>query len=289
VNSVARAKFFEELGADSITLDFNINRDFRTIKAIRSAVKIELNLLLNDACLFQCPFRYYHYNLLGHSSQPYNPLHGFYIEYPTIRCTIARYSDISQFIKSRWVRPEDLHIYEESGIDSFKVSGRTMSTEWILNTAKAYSSGEYKGNLAEILQVIDPASGGKYANPRSALARTMMLGDKLARHEELMRASGEPNNLPYLSLWGLESFRSFIEAKPPHLYIDNQALDGFLDVFPGKDCLSECAHCNYCHKIAEKAVRLDRQEADEYIAILKRFLDDLTTSRVFRYREKEER
>jgi collagenase-like PrtC family protease len=38
VDSVARAKSFELLGADSITLDFNANRDFKVLEAIRSAV-----------------------------------------------------------------------------------------------------------------------------------------------------------------------------------------------------------------------------------------------------------
>src|SRR4030043_701757 len=39
VNSVARARFFELLGADSITLDSNISRTFKLLQAIRKAVK----------------------------------------------------------------------------------------------------------------------------------------------------------------------------------------------------------------------------------------------------------
>jgi len=77
------------------------------------------------------------------------------------------------------------------------------------------------------------------------------------------------------------SFHSLIQAQPPKTYIDNQALEGFIDFFKKQDCLSECSRCNYCQKIADKVVKLDRQETNEYISVLKKFIDDLTTSRIF--------
>src|SRR4030042_3110683 len=51
VNSVARAKLFESLGADSITLDINVNRSFGALKAIRNTVSCELTVLLHNLCL----------------------------------------------------------------------------------------------------------------------------------------------------------------------------------------------------------------------------------------------
>lgn len=73
VNSVQRAKFFELLGADEISIDFMINRDFHLLKNIKEATKCNIQLLLNDMCLYQCPFRQYHYNVLGHVSQTLHP------------------------------------------------------------------------------------------------------------------------------------------------------------------------------------------------------------------------
>jgi len=159
VNSVARAKLFESLGADSITLDINVNRDFTLLKAIRSAVSCELTILLNNLCLYQCPYEYYHHDGLGHASQNYNPLGGYYVDYCVLRCTLDRLCDISQIIKCRWVRPEDIHVYEESGMDVFKISGRSMPAERILHAAAAYSSRHYQGNLYDILNVITPKIG----------------------------------------------------------------------------------------------------------------------------------
>jgi collagenase-like PrtC family protease len=244
VNSVARAKSVESLGADSITLDININRDFTLLKAIRKAVSCELTVLMNNLCLYQCPYEYYHHDGLGHASQSYNSLSGYYVDYCVIRCSLDRLCDISQIIKCRWVRPEDIHVYEEIGMDMFKISGRSMSAERILQAATAYSSRHYQGNLYDILNIITPKIG--FIN--SAL-------------------QGVQNNV--------------IEP-PPKFYIDNQALEGFMDFFGKQDCLSGCSQCNYCQRIANKVIQFDRNEVDEYIAMLNASLDKLSSSRMFK-------
>ena len=244
VNSVARAKSVESLGADSITLDINVNRDFTLLKAIRDAVSCELTILMNNLCLYQCPYEYYHHDGLGHASQSYNSLSGYYVDYCVIRCSLDRLCDISQIIKCRWVRPEDIHVYEEIGMDMFKISGRSMSAERILQAATAYSSRHYQGNLYDILNIITPKIG--FIN--SALP-------------------GVQNNV--------------IEP-PPKFYIDNQALEGFMDFFGKQDCLSGCSQCNYCQRIANKVIQFDRDEVNEYIAMLNASLDKLSSSRMFK-------
>jgi collagenase-like PrtC family protease len=244
VNSVARAKLFESLGADSITVDINVNRNFTVLKAIRNAVNCEVTVLVNNLCLFQCPYEYYHHDGLGHASQSYNPLGGYYVDYCVLRCTLDMLCDISQIIKCCWVRPEDIHAYEEIGIDSFKISGRSMPTERILRTATAYSSRHYQGNLYDILNVITPKVG---------LVNSVL--------------PGVPNNAA---------------GSPPKFYIDNQALEGFMDFFKKQNCLSGCSRCDYCQRIADKVVQFDRDEVDEYIAMLNASLDNLSSSKMFK-------
>jgi collagenase-like PrtC family protease len=244
VNSVARARMLESLGADSITLDINVNRDFALLKAIRSAVNCELTVLLNNLCLYQCPYEYYHHDGLGHASQNYNPLRGYYVDYCVLRCTLDRLRDISQIIKCRWARPEDIHLYEEIGMDVFKISGRSMPTERILSAATAYSSRHYQGNLYDILNVITPKAGFV----SSAL-------------------SGEQSN---------------IVGSPPRFHIDNQALDGFMDLFRKQNCPSGCSHCDYCQRIADRVIQFDSDEVDGYIAALSASLDNLSSSRIFK-------
>lgn len=244
VNSVARAKLFESLGADSITLDININRSFGALKAIRNTVDCELTVLMNNLCLYQCPYEYYHHDGLGHASQNYNPLRGSYVDYCVLRCTLDRLRDVSQVVKCRWVRPEDIHIYEDIGIDMFKISSRAMPTEKILRAAKAYSSRHCQGNLYDILNVVAPKAG---------FASSALPGE---------RGSGI--------------------GSPPRYYIDNQALEGFMDFFRKQDCSSGCDHCGYCQRIADKAIQFDSDEVDGYVAALNETLDNLSSSRVFK-------
>ena len=246
VSSVARAKALEALGADSITLDINVNRDFSVLKAIRDAVSCEVTVLMNNLCLFQCPYEYYHHDTLGHASQRYNELNGYYEDYCVVRCTLDRLRDMSENIKCRWVRPEDIHVYEKIGIDMFKISSRSMPTERILNAARAYASRHYEGNLYDILNVLTPK---------------VRFGD---------------GGLPGVTSNGI--------GAPPKLYIDNQALEGFLDFFKKQNCLSGCAHCDYCQRIANRVIRFDRDEVDEYIGTLTAVLDKLSNSKIFKAR-----
>ena len=58
VDTPRRARFWEELGADAITLEsFSINRNFRRLAAIREAVRCDLQLIANHVCLLNCPLQ----------------------------------------------------------------------------------------------------------------------------------------------------------------------------------------------------------------------------------------
>ena len=263
VNSVQRAKLFENLGADAITLDFNINRDFKLLEKIREAVNVKLSLIVNDGCLYQCPYRYYHYNILAHCTQPYNPLEGFYIDYCILHCTIDKFSNPEEIIKSRWIRPEDIHHYEEIGIDTFKISGRRMSTHWLMNAVNAYSEQKYIGNLFDILNCVAPGVDPDIQSPQyqAFLEKTEFL-----KREKLIQLG---------------------QLYPVKPHIDNHALEGFIDYFKTKDCLSGCGDCQYCRNIAHKAVDVESTQPAKYVGALRDVLNDLITSRIFEDSEPE--
>ena len=152
VDAPQRAKFFEDLGADVITVDTNINRHFDLLKGIVKAVKCDIRLIVNEGCLYRCPFRYSHYNLASHLSslnQPRSPLFApdFYFD----KCINIRLRNPTQIIKSAWVRPEDVKEYEAIGIKDFKLTGRTKTVNWIIDCMRVYSHRSFKGNLLEIL------------------------------------------------------------------------------------------------------------------------------------------
>ncbi|MHA1301327.1 MAG: U32 family peptidase, partial [Candidatus Helarchaeota archaeon] len=227
VNSVNRAKFYEKLGADEITPDVMINRDFKTLEQMQKATKSDLVLLLTDGCLYQCPFRYYHYNMMGHASQTYNQFNRYHIDTCILNCTIIKFSDPTEAIKSRWVRPEDLGHYEAIGIKRFKIGGRRLPTPRILRSIKAYSEQKYEGNLTDIIQGFTWSYGGiqkKDPNKR--------FGDSLDNE------------------------------KKANFIIDNRKLDGFIEFFKKQNCIAMCDECNYCEKWAKKAIFLDIEQTD---------------------------
>jgi len=239
VNSVNRAKFYEALGASEITPDVMVNRDFRTLEKMRKALKkCELVLLLTDGCLYQCPFRYYHYNILGHASQTQSSR--YYIDTCILNCSAIKFSNPTEVIKCRWVRPEDLTHYEAIGIDKFKIAGRRMSTEWLVRSVKAFSERKYAGNLVDIIEGFDISFGNLQQKDPNA-----RFGDSVAQEQTA------------------------------RLVIDNTKLDGFINFFKKQNCVAMCDECDYCEKWAKKAVFLDKEGAATYVASLKDYIDDI--------------
>ena len=145
VDDPLKAMFFRDMGARVIHLDPQINRDFRRLAAIRNAVDCRLSVLVNEGCLLSCPIRQYHANMISHSAESVQGR--YYVDYCYYKCSVARGTDPVQYLRSPWIRPEDIECYEDLGIDFFKVAGRekmgdgpSSHTDWIADVARAYSS-----------------------------------------------------------------------------------------------------------------------------------------------------
>ncbi|WP_319508600.1 peptidase U32 family protein [uncultured Methanolobus sp.] len=149
VDSPQKAEFYEQLGADTIVIDPVVNRDFDKLEAIRGVVSTDLKLLVNEGCLYQCPFRYAHFNFFSHANGP-GPKLNVLDDYYYYKCLSLRISDPQQLIKSPWIRPEDLKEYKHI-TDIFKIGGRTHFPNWILNNVQAYANESYDGNLMDLL------------------------------------------------------------------------------------------------------------------------------------------
>lgn len=146
IDTVQKASFYDNFGVDVIIPDRDINRDLEKLKLIREAVDAEIRLMVNEGCLYGCPYRQFHFNLISHNSkEDENQRDCFFSD-----CQHIARKDPSQILKSCWIRPEDLRKYRKI-TNHFKVTGRTRSTEWILNTTHAYFCENYGGNLLELM------------------------------------------------------------------------------------------------------------------------------------------
>jgi collagenase-like PrtC family protease len=160
VNDARKAKFFADLGATVIHLDPQVNRDFRRLEGIRNAVGCVLSVVVNEGCLLSCPIRQYHSNMISHSGE--SIAGRYYVDYCYYRCSLLKVTDPAEYLRSPWIRPEDLAVYEDLGIDLFKVAGRekmeqgpSSHTDWIAMVADAYRTCR-STDIARLLVGVEP-------------------------------------------------------------------------------------------------------------------------------------
>jgi collagenase-like PrtC family protease len=234
IRSVSQAEYFLRLGADTVILEEG-NRDFPLIRGlVRAGARVEV--LTNQTCIRECPFRAHHLNTSSLCSQPGGGR--LWFEFPILECGLEVVRDPRKLISSIWVRPEDLPVYEEAGVHRFKISGRNRSTEWLVRVAQAYTDRRYHGNLLDLLSFV------QIKGPSNALSTLARQGVALNVVEPLREAFA-----------GLGD-----------VVIDNDAFPaGFLRRIAATDCGHRtCEECGYCGGVAEKVVRIRGSPPSKY-------------------------
>jgi len=261
VNSIRRAKQWEELGADAIVLfDVDMNRSFSLIRKIRKDVRCKLKLIANDDTVNSCALYAYHALIDTHASQ--NHSSSFLIDSCKITCRLRRLNNPILFIRGGWIRPEDAHYYEEAGIDMLKLVDRTMITEAIVRIVDAYTKGRHEGNLLDLMA-----------------------------HPSVNLLAGRPNILKKIKYY----FRPFTtnifklyKAKEVvndfEAYIDNRSLDGFIEFFLKNNCdLMSCEECGYCDDVAKRVVKINPEYREKSCRLHRNLLDQVVSGDIFRY------
>lgn len=265
VDSPDKAKFWEDLGAKKITLyEVNVNRNFDLIVKIRRAVKCELQLIVNNGCLYNCPLTLYHGLLCSHASQKGHALRGFIIDFYRIFCSYLRAKDPVNFIRADWIRPEDTHYYESLGIDSLKIVNRGMSTGAIRGIVTAYSDRSYEGNLLDLLPSPDKNINFNRVNPWYLL--------KFFLRPQLV------------NVFKLIKMKKLFTSIKDNIYIDNKKLDGFILSLQNKKCdLMLCDKCQWCAHIAAETVMVDSAKTYEASRHMEEFIEECTSGKLFKY------
>lgn len=263
VNTALKAKYWEELGADRITLfNVDVNRNFPLIGQVRKNVACELSLILNANCIHQCPFSLYHANLTAHASQSGHPLRGYAIDYPRIMCRYRQITSPVDLIRSSWIRPEDVSFYEALGIDYFKIIDRGMTTDTLVSILDAYCRRRHEGNLMDLFP--DPS-------------KSIVFKKRYLLHKA--RSFFRPLAVNVLKL------RKLAGLVGSSVYIDNRALDGFLERLSNTvDCgAKQCQECDYCARVAGQVVRVDEKLHREMEERYRECLRQLDSGSLFKY------
>ena len=271
VDGVAKAKFWEDLGADCITLEsIAVNRDFTVLKAIRRAVKLELQLIANSNCLIFCPLSGQHMVNLSHASQKGHSSRGFMIDYCALRCSSEKLSDPTNYLRSEFIRPEDVDLYTEMGFNSFKILERGAPTAVLKSRVQAYAERRFDGNLLDLIQPYG------YKDTEKGKGRFGGMAD-FARFLKYFFRPGVVKQSGLLRLKELAEKRGLIAGLNwDPVYIDNRELDGFLAGMKEINCReTDCSKCGYCSEWTKRAVRVDETFRAEMLKLYRDVFDDM--------------
>jgi len=263
VDTPRRARFWEDLGADNITLEsFSINRNFKLLETIRKSVNCDLTLIANHPCLLNCPMQYYHQDGFAHSSDRTG---GFFIDYCFLKCTNERLLDPANLIKSCWIRPEDVEFYDAMGYHHFKILERDIPSSELLKRVHSYSTNCSPADLTELILPY----GFKESQKRQRL--------------RLIKNFFKPARINPFKLKPLYDFAKkqgmLFPSEQRLFYIDSSKIpNDFIQGFQERNCSElSCSECGYCQTIAAQSVHCDESLRPE---LLKQFnkIHDLLVS-----------
>lgn len=258
VNTVRKALQFEDMGVEEIIVDEHINREFKTLERIRKTVKCNLEILVNNICLWQCPYNYEHVNHDGHASREGEKEDNCYLQYPGYLCLYRKLMEPVELLKSPWIRPEDVHHYEDMGYKHFKITERFKRTPLLIEHVRAYENRRYDGNLLDLFTL-----------PRKEAFTPLHLEYFIKpEHVNIMKVS------ELEKVFDLE-VRQLIQ-------MDNRKLDGFIEHFKKMDCnQTSCSQCLYCEQVFEKVAVVDREGVKKASEKVKNFSEKLLSGEIF--------
>lgn len=168
IDTITQIKYLHEnYGVKKICANLNKNRDFEWLENAANYCNkndIILELMVNEFCgvggnnyATHCVYRDSCY-ICHATNQTYEDTLSL-DNYPMNLCTNSRNKDISNWLRLKWIRPEDLKYYNDIGINHFKITGRTGSSEYLQKVLNAYMAEDFDGNLIELwkpLESINP-------------------------------------------------------------------------------------------------------------------------------------
>jgi len=150
VNSLDKLKFWvENFRVNKLCPDFSINRDFGLLKEMSKI--IEVQLMVNEPCLYNCPMRQFHNNLQSHVISKNDIID----RWPLRVCTAIKAANEVEWLKCPFIRPQDLRFYQERcDISSFKIVGRTFPLSFVKTSVEPYLKEYYDGNLLDLIPLL---------------------------------------------------------------------------------------------------------------------------------------
>ena len=200
LKTVEQALYFKKIWVDILTIDRDINRDVKLIEQIKKRSGLKIQIMLNEGCIRNCPFRHTHFNIIANNVEDNreNQKQGKYNLIERFSCTPLLAENKRMIFRMPIIRPEDLKYFDWI-CDYFKLVTRGLSSEKIETFLEAYTNWFYHWNLFDILDmsIIDYHHFVDYVD-----------NDKLTElnfFEDIQKCPGDCNTCTncnkYLQLW----------------------------------------------------------------------------------------
>lgn len=242
VDTYDKAKFWDDMGVDIICVDFcKVNRNFEMLKYMVKNLRCKIEILCTNSCLKDCPMIHTHVNDIAHASNS-NFDGKKYEDWGLNFCQSYQLNNLHEYIKSPWVRPEDLRYYEEIGIEHFKITERDFTTSELVKRVESYCNKSYKGNLLDLIQ----GSGATFKE-NLKLEKKNLFNNREEVVKEIQRVRGI----------------GCVREAERHIVIHNELIpSNFIEFFIQNKCKGQCSNCNYCRKISEKVIEKNEEVCD---------------------------
>ncbi len=139
-----------------ILLDRSLNRDLdllaHVVRRIRQKTPdMGIELLANEGCLPHCPFKLSHDAYIALANVEGND--STFLLNQQLGCVRILTEEPHRILQSPFIRPEDLELYLYH-VDTIKLCGRTLGTDFLERTISAYLARKHEGNLLDLMDAV---------------------------------------------------------------------------------------------------------------------------------------
>jgi len=144
-----------------LVLDRSLNRDQNRLEAVAGEIRrahpdMELLLMANEGCLYQCPYKPAHDAHISLVNEGLCPERTFAMN-RDFGCVRRMLADPGSMLASPFIRPEDLARYQGLA-DAVKICGRNRGADFLKRAVAAYAAGRHDGNLLDIMDAMGDLS-----------------------------------------------------------------------------------------------------------------------------------
>lgn len=152
ISSAPQAIQAERIGFDRILLVEDLNRNIKSLKEIIEAVSIPTEIIINNLCFMNCPWRISHYAIDGIRTPKIDKKTWNHYNEMMLKCRNRWRENPANFLKSTWVRPEDIKHYRRLGIKYMKLVGRDWPSERLEKVFNIYFNQSCDGFVFDYLR-----------------------------------------------------------------------------------------------------------------------------------------